>query len=85
MPEWLQEDYERAGQKLAELALTRLRDGADSDTLQSTLAVLAIARGGLKLGAMISHLDSSELDEILEQNLSCKSFMAKGPAAKPCS
>jgi hypothetical protein len=74
LPEWLQEDYERAWQKLAELALTRLRNGANSDTLQSTLAVLAIARGGLKLGAMISHLDSSELDEILEQYLSWQEF-----------
>jgi hypothetical protein len=69
LPEWLREDYERAWQKLAELALTRLRDGVDSDTLQSTLAVLAIARGELKLGAMINHLDSSELDEILEHYL----------------
>ena len=70
LPEWLREDYEKAWQKLAELALARLADDADSNTLQSTLAVLAIARGTLKLGAMISHLDSSELDEILEQYLS---------------
>ena len=69
LPDWLSGDYERAWQKLAELALTRLRDGVDSDTLQSALAVLAIARGDLKLGAMISHLDSSELDEVLEQYL----------------
>jgi hypothetical protein len=69
LPEWLREDYERAWQKLEELALTRLRD-ADSDTLHTTLAVLAVARGELKLGAMISHLDSSELDEILADYLS---------------
>jgi hypothetical protein len=69
LPEWLREDYERAWLKLAELALTTLRDAVDSDTLQSTLAVLGIARGDLKLGAMIGHLDRSELDEILEQYL----------------
>jgi len=71
LPEWLREDYERAWRKLAELALAKLReDDVDPDTLQSALAVLAIARGALKLGAMINHLDSSELDEILEQYLS---------------
>jgi hypothetical protein len=71
LPEWLREDYERAWRKLAELALAKLReDDVDPDTLQSALAVLAIAGGALKLGAMINHLDSSELDEIVEQYLS---------------
>ncbi len=77
LPEWLSEDYQRAWRKLADLALTRLRDGVDSDTLQSTLAVLAIARGELKLGAMISHLDSSELDEVLQQYLSWKELYSE--------
>ena len=71
LPDWLREDYVAAWRKLAELALAKLReDDVDPDALQSALAVLAIARGGLKLGAMINHVDSSELDEILEQYLS---------------
>jgi len=50
----LKEDYDRAWRKLAELALTALRaDDVDSDTLQSALAVLAIARGALKLGCSV--------------------------------
>lgn len=70
LPQWLSEDYQRAWRKLAELAFAKLQiDEVDSDTLQSALAVLAIARGDLKLGAMINHLDSSELDEILAQYL----------------
>lgn len=69
LPEWLSDDYEVAWQKLGELALTTLRKSVDWETLQSSLAVLAVARGNLKLGAMIIHLDSSELDEILEQYL----------------
>jgi len=44
----------------AELALTKLRDNVDFDTLQSALAVLAIARGELKLGAMI-HLKDQKI------------------------
>jgi hypothetical protein len=67
LPEWLNVDYQVAWEKLGELALTTLRNGVDEETLQSSLAVLAIARGNLKLGAMIIHLDSDVLDEILEQ------------------
>ena len=74
LPEWLSDDYQLAWHKLEELTVTTLRKSTDSETLQSLLAVLAIARGNLKLGALIIHLDSSELDEILEQYLDWKNF-----------
>ncbi len=48
--------------------------GEASYTLQASLAVLAIARGALKMGALIINLDSSELDEILEQQLAWQSL-----------
>ena len=69
LPEWLSDDYQSAWRKLDQLALATLQETADSETVQSALAVLAIARGDLKLGALIIHLDGSELDEILEQYL----------------
>ena len=69
VPEWLRDDYQTAWRKLDQLALATLGKTTDPETLQSTLAVLAIAHGDLKLGALIIHLDSSELDEILEQYL----------------
>src|SRR5215213_2155380 len=69
LPEWLSDDYQIAWHKLEELALTKLRKNTDSETLQSVLAVVAIARGNLKLGALIIDLGSSELDQILEQYL----------------
>jgi hypothetical protein len=69
LPGWLNDDYKVAWQKLGEFALTTLRKSVDLETSQSALAVLAVARGNLKLGAMIIHLDSSELDEILEEYL----------------
>jgi len=69
LPEWLRDDYQVAWRKLEQLALTSLRENADSETLQPLLAVIAIARGHLKLGALIIELDSSELDEILDQYL----------------
>jgi hypothetical protein len=69
LPEWLNDDYDVAWHKLGEFAVTTLSQSVDSETLQSSLAVLAVARGNLKLGAMIISLDRSELDEILEQYL----------------
>ena len=55
-----------------------LRKTADSETLQTALAVLAIAHGDLKLGALIIHLDNSELDEILEQYLAWNELYDEG-------
>ena len=69
LPEWLRENYEEAWRKLAELALKMLHEDIDSDTFRSVLSVLAIARGELKLAAIILHLDNSMLDEIGEQYL----------------
>ena len=66
LPEWLSEDYHAAWKQLDQLAVTALRKNTDSQTLQSLLAVIAIARGNLKLGALIINVDSSELDEILD-------------------
>ena len=74
LPDWLRDDYQVAWRKLEELALTTLCKKTNSESLQSSLAVLAIARGNLRLGALIIGLDSSELDEILEQYLSWKEF-----------
>ena len=74
LPEWLSDDYQLAWQKLTQLALTTLGKSVGSEALQSTLAVVAIARGNLKLGALINDLDSSELDEILQQSLAWNEF-----------
>ena len=74
LPEWLSDDYDLAWQKLAQLSLTTLRKTTGSEALQSALAVVAIAHGNLKLGALIIDLDSSELDEILEQYLAWNEY-----------
>ena len=74
LPEWLKSDYENSWIQLASLALDSLREGVDSTTLQASLAVLAIARGALKMGALIINLDSCQLDEILEQYLAWQSL-----------
>jgi hypothetical protein len=78
LPEWLSDDYQSAWWTLGQLALTTLRKTVDSETLQTALAVLAIAHGDLKLGALIIHLDNSELDEILEQYLAWNELYDEG-------
>jgi hypothetical protein len=76
LPEWLRDDYEKAWNRLADLAIESLRDPVDPTMLQSSLAVIAITRGSLKLGALLIQLDPSELNEILERYLSWPSLYA---------
>jgi hypothetical protein len=65
IPEWLLEDYRRAWKHLVEMALTSLRSHADPSLVQAALAVVALGNNSVKLGALVIGMDSSELDEIL--------------------
>ena len=69
IPSWLQQDYALAWRNVADLALHDLSTSADPYTVRSALSVVALARGERKLGALLAHLDSSEIDEILEDKL----------------
>ena len=69
LPEWLADDYARAWATLAELALADLRTTANPLVVRSALAVVALARGATKLGALIGSLDESEIDEYLDEHL----------------
>jgi hypothetical protein len=67
IPEWLVPDYESAWQSIIWLASNDLLIASDGETVQAILSVLALAKGSLKLGALIIGLDRSELDELLEE------------------
>lgn len=67
LPEWLAESYRAAWQQLLTVALGDLRDSQDGPTLRSILGAVALAKGDLKLGALVSYSDDSEITEILEQ------------------
>lgn len=67
LPAWLKADYDSAWVQTSALALTDLGLETDSTTIQTILSVVALAKGELKLGAMLSNLDASELDEMLEE------------------
>lgn len=51
------------------MALEDLRTTRDPYVVQTGLAVVALAKGLTKLGFLISGLDESELDEILQREL----------------
>jgi hypothetical protein len=67
LPEWLEADYSSAWRELLELAVEDLKNTHDFLMVQSIMGAIALAKGHVKLGAMISHLDESELDDILDR------------------
>jgi hypothetical protein len=69
LPTWLATDYRRAWAKLAELALQDLREACDQHLIRSALAVVALACGDLKLGALLTCMDDSEIDEYLDDRV----------------
>jgi hypothetical protein len=78
IPNWLLSDYEMAWRTLVELAREELKAEVDKTTLQCVLAVLALGKGDLKLGAFLSDLDRSELDELLDNQLSWRELYRGG-------
>lgn len=67
LPGWLVDDYKIAWSDLLHVAINGLRKANDPLAIRPILGAIALAKGELKLGAMISFLDESELDEHLEQ------------------
>jgi hypothetical protein len=67
LPDWLSESYIKAWNDLLELAVDDLRKVNSPLTVRSILGAIALAKGDLKLGALISTSDDSEISEILEQ------------------
>jgi len=69
VPAWLKADCGGVWAQAYTLALADIDSEIDSPTASAILGVIALAKGKLKLGAMLSGLDESELDEWLEQRL----------------
>jgi hypothetical protein len=69
IPSWLLKEYEQAWQKLLQLGLADLQNTTDPILIRSILGALALARGNRKLGALLINLDTSEIDELLEERL----------------
>ncbi|MFL9880568.1 hypothetical protein PQR63_19385 [Herbaspirillum rhizosphaerae] len=69
VPDWLMESYQDAWHQVMEIAAADLARNCEALTVQAILGVLALAKGEIKLGALLSTVDSSEVDEWVEQRL----------------
>jgi hypothetical protein len=69
IPDWLGADYSAAWRELEKLALYDLSNASDQELIRTALAVIAISRGQLRLGAFLTRLDESELAELTEEKL----------------
>src|SRR5205085_6628311 len=65
IPQWLVPAYKEAMQGMLELALGDLRSSVDRPTIRCILGAIALAKGYVTLGALISHSDESEIEEVL--------------------
>jgi len=69
LPEWLTDSYFQSWRELVEIGIVDLKQTDDPLTIRSILGALALAKGAVKLGVLISYLDESEIDELLEERL----------------
>ena len=69
LPQWMTADYDQAWVVLTELAIRDLQLANDHSLIRSALAVVALGRGDVKLGAFLGNIDDSELDEYLDQHM----------------
>jgi hypothetical protein len=76
VPAWLKVVYDGAWAQAGALAMADIGSKIDSPTTRTVLSVLALAKGELKLGAMLSGLDESELDEWLDERLAWSELYA---------
>ena len=83
LPNYLTDSYIAALHQLEELALSDLRATTDRYIVRSALAILALTRGQIKLGAMLAHLDDSEIDEFAENELAWSQLYGGEDPASP--
>lgn len=76
LPDWLAEAYMQAIRAMAEVGAAELLNAQDSLLVQSILGFLALAQGHIKLGALVSNIDQSEIDEAVEERLAWSSLYA---------
>jgi hypothetical protein len=69
LPDWLKESYERAWADLLDVGIRDLKRSDDPISTRCILGALAISRGDRRLGAILSCLDESEYDELLDKYL----------------
>jgi len=66
VPEWMWQEYENSIKSLTDYALRDLAMTNDSLTIRCLLAAAALSKGVRKVGIILSALDESEYDELIE-------------------
>lgn len=66
VPEWCVKEYRDAVQGARALALEDLATTTDALVVRTAVAVIALAAGCFELGAMLGHMDGSEITEWLD-------------------
>ncbi len=69
VPDWLMESYQEAWCRVVPIATSDLARDCDESLVRIILGVLALAKGAIKLGALLSYADASEVDEWAERRL----------------
>lgn len=83
LPAWLAPLYAEAWEALVRLALSDLAAATDSLVVQSALAVVALGRGALRLGALLADLDASEIEEYLNDHAAWDELYDEGRRLSP--
>jgi len=60
-------------------ALKDLLNSTDGMLMKSAMAVVALASGNLKLGALLAQIDDSELDNLLEEWMAWSEVYSREP------
>jgi hypothetical protein len=69
IPIWLELSYRKAWTEILDLGLSDLREANDEITTRAILGALALSKGLIKFGALISTFDESEIDEFLNESM----------------
>lgn len=85
LPAWLTHFYTEAWKALVRMALSDLAAATDPLVVQSAVAVVALGRGALRLGALLADLDESEIDEYLNDHAAWDELYDEGKRLSPAS
>ena len=64
LPDWLRQGYSSAWRELVAFAIERLATETDEITIRQIFGVIAIGKGFVQLGRLVSEFDASELETI---------------------
>jgi hypothetical protein len=78
IPDWIAPSYQQAWEDIRQYALADLATSDDQFLIWSALAVSAFAAGQMKLGALLTYMDESETDELLEDRLAWSKLYVAG-------